>query len=36
VGIAVPLVAEDPFLADQLGKFLLYGIFALSVDLVWG
>lgn len=29
-------MSEDAFLADQLGKFYLYGIFALSVDLVWG
>ena len=29
-------MAEDAFLADQIGKFYLYGIFALSVDLVWG
>jgi urea transport system permease protein len=36
IAVAVPLITEDAFLADQLGKFLLYGIFALSVDLVWG
>ena len=34
--VGLPLVSEDPFLADQVGKFFLYGIFALSVDLVWG
>jgi len=34
--VGLPLVSEDAFLADQLGKFFLYGIFALSVDLVWG
>jgi hypothetical protein len=34
--IGLPFVAEDAFLADQLSKFFLYGIFALSVDLVWG
>jgi ABC-type branched-subunit amino acid transport system permease subunit len=34
--IAIPIVTDDAFLADQLGKFFLYGIFALSVDLVWG
>jgi uncharacterized BrkB/YihY/UPF0761 family membrane protein len=36
IAVAVPLITEDAFLADQLGKFLLYGMFALSVDLVWG
>jgi urea transport system permease protein len=34
--VGLPLLSEDAFLADQLGKFFLYGIFALSVDLVWG
>lgn len=34
--VGLPLVSEDAFLADQIGKFYLYGIFALSVDLVWG
>jgi ABC-type branched-subunit amino acid transport system permease subunit len=32
----LPIISEDAFLADQVGKYFLYGIFALSVDLVWG
>lgn len=34
--VAVPLTAQDSFLADRLGGFMILGIFALSVDLLWG
>src|SRR6266511_2352988 len=34
--VAVPLATRDEFLADRLGGFMLYAIFALSVDLIWG
>jgi urea ABC transporter permease protein UrtC len=34
--VAIPLATGDEFLADRLGSFMLYAIFALSVDLIWG
>ncbi len=34
--VAIPLVTRDGFLADRLGKFFLFAVFAISVDLVWG
>lgn len=34
--MALPLVSNDLFFIDRFGRYLLWGIFALSVDLVWG
>jgi len=34
--IVVPLVSNDAFLVDRLGRFFLLAIFAMSVDLIWG
>lgn len=34
--IIIPLVTNDAFLVDRLGRFFLLAIFAMSVDLIWG
>lgn len=34
--IAVPLLSTDVFMVDRVGKYLLYAVFAITVDLIWG
>jgi len=34
--VALPLVTSDTFLIDRFGRYFLFAIFAISVDLVWG
>lgn len=34
--IIVPIVSRDEFIADRLGRFALYAVLALSLDLLWG
>ena len=34
--VAFPLVSQDLFVIDRVGRYLLYAVFALSVDLIWG
>ena len=34
--VALPLLAENAFEVDRFGRYLLWGVFAISVDLVWG
>lgn len=34
--IAFPLVSDDTFLIDRLGRYFLLAAFAVSVDLIWG
>ena len=34
--VALPLVSSDKFLIDRFGRYFLFAIFALSVDLIWG
>src|SRR5688572_22901923 len=36
VAILIPIVTRDPFVADRVGRFALYAVLALSLDLVWG
>ncbi len=34
--IVAPLVVHDAFTIDRFGRYLLYAVFAISVDLIWG
>lgn len=34
--VALPLLVTDAFTIDRFGRYLLYAIFAVSVDLIWG
>lgn len=34
--VVVPLLVSDAFAIDRYGRYLLYAVFALSVDLIWG
>lgn len=34
--VVLPLVSGDAFFIDRFGKYFLWAIFAISVDLVWG
>jgi urea transport system permease protein len=34
--IAVPLISRDTFLIDRIGRYFLFAVFAISVDLIWG
>lgn len=34
--VVLPLVSTDLFFVDRFGRYFLWGVFALSVDLVWG
>jgi ABC-type branched-subunit amino acid transport system permease subunit len=34
--IAFPLVSDDAFVVDRVGRYLLLAAFAVSVDLIWG
>ncbi len=34
--VALPVVSSDLFFVDRFGRYFLWGIFAISVDLVWG
>lgn len=34
--VALPILSGDAFFIDRFGKFFLWAIFAISVDLVWG
>jgi branched-chain amino acid transport system permease protein len=34
--VALPIVSSDLFLIDRFGRYFLFAIFALSVDLIWG
>jgi urea ABC transporter permease protein UrtC len=33
---ALPLVTNDTFFIDRVGRYFLFAIFAISVDLIWG
>ena len=34
--VALPFASGDLFLIDRMGRYLLFGAFAISVDLIWG
>jgi len=34
--VALPLVTNDTFFIDRVGRYFLFAIFAISVDLIWG
>ncbi len=34
--VALPIISDDRFLIDRFGRYFLFAIFALSVDLIWG
>lgn len=34
--VAFPIVSQDLFVIDRVGRYFLYAVFALSVDLIWG
>ncbi|MDH3426107.1 MAG: branched-chain amino acid ABC transporter permease, partial [Acidimicrobiia bacterium] len=34
--VALPILSSDRFLIDRFGRYFLFAIFALSVDLIWG
>jgi urea transport system permease protein len=34
--IVFPLVSRDTFLIDRVGRYFLFAMFAISVDLIWG
>jgi ABC-type branched-subunit amino acid transport system permease subunit len=34
--IVFPLVTSDTFLVDRFGRYFLFAVFAISVDLIWG
>jgi urea transport system permease protein len=34
--VALPLLSGDVFLIDRFGRYFLFAIFAISVDLIWG
>ena len=34
--VALPILSDDRFLIDRFGRYFLFAIFALSVDLIWG
>ncbi|MFQ5555905.1 MAG: hypothetical protein ACE5GB_00080 [Acidimicrobiales bacterium] len=36
VMVILPVVSSDLFFVDRFGRYFLWGIFAISVDLVWG
>jgi len=34
--LVLPIISSDRFLIDRFGRYFLFAIFALSVDLIWG
>jgi ABC-type branched-subunit amino acid transport system permease subunit len=34
--VALPLLTSDTFLVDRFGRYFLFAVFAISVDLIWG
>ncbi len=34
--VALPLLSNDTFLIDRFGRYFLFAVFAISVDLIWG
>jgi branched-chain amino acid transport system permease protein len=34
--VLIPITSRDPFVADRLGRFAMYAVLAMSLDLLWG